>query len=272
MDPKQRLDWNEFFSHRIFANDDKTKVEAKNALGQFLGNFLIKNASKMNVDNNFNQLRNQGVVHNNVVVNPLQLGVESTPQKVEEDSSNNTTNYINKFNAQSEAQEIFKENAFRYFHEKNKILFIFLTVKQLRQIMKNASFINHAPSIYILILCLAKKGIILSELNVMSLKKGNNIFNLPNFPAFTETENCDMAIRSLLEDQPSLFEYFNYLKNKTNEISLKPEDMKMIQILNEPYVFLPDIDKMSKSKYDELRSIPNPAYLNQDTQLRHDYF
>ena len=271
MDPKQRQDWNEFFSHRIFS-DNKSKTDAKNAVGQFIGNFIIKKASKVNVDDKFNQLRDQGVVHNTVAVNPQQLGVDITAQKVEEDSSHNTTNYLNQHNAQSEAQETFKENAFRYFHEKNKIQFIFLTVKQLRQIMKHNAFVNHAPSIYILILCLAKKGIIQSELNVMSLKKGNNIFNLPNFSTFTETENCAMAIRSQLEDQPSLFEYFNYLKNKTNEISLKKEDMTMIQSLNEPYVYLPTLDQMSKSKYDELRNIPNPQYLSHDTQLRHDYF
>ena len=46
----------------------------------------------------------------------------------------------------------------------------------------------------------------------------------------------------------------------------------MIQSLNEPYVYLPTLDQMSKSKYDELRNIPNPQYLSHDTQLRHDYF
>ena len=70
MDPKQRLNWNDFFSHKIFS-DEKSKVEAKNAVGQFLGNFLIRNASKMNVDNNFNQLRNEGVINNDhTAVNP----------------------------------------------------------------------------------------------------------------------------------------------------------------------------------------------------------
>ena len=49
--------------------------------------------SKMNVDNNFNQIRAGGVTHNDTAaVNPLQLGVEYTAQKVEEDSSSNTTN------------------------------------------------------------------------------------------------------------------------------------------------------------------------------------
>lgn len=105
----------------------------------------------------------------------------------------------------------------------------------------------------------------------MSLKKGNNIFELPQFEAFIKTENCNMAIRSLLEDQPSLFEYFNYLRNKTCEVRLSQQDSYMIQSLNEPYVYLPTLDQMSKAKYDELRSIPPPAYLNQEKRLRHDY-
>jgi hypothetical protein len=144
-------------------------------------------------------------------------------------------------------------------------------VKQLRQVMKNIEFNQHAPAIYILILCLAKKGIILSELNVMSLKKGNNIFGLPQFTSFIQTDNCAMAIKSLLEDQPSLFEYFNYLKNKTNEVTLNTQDTSMIQSLNEPYVYLPTLDQMSKSKYDELRGIASPHALSENATLRHDY-
>jgi len=105
----------------------------------------------------------------------------------------------------------------------------------------------------------------------MSLKKGNNIFGLPQFDQFIQTENCAMAIRSLLEDQPSLFEYFNYLKNKTNEVRLSTQDTNMIQSLNEPYVYLPTLDQMSKAKYDELRNIPPPGILNQDQNLRRDY-
>ena len=55
-------------------------------------------------------------------------------------------------------------------------------------------------------------------------------------------------------------------------MSLKSEDTTIIQSLNEPYVYLPTLDQMSKSKYDDLRKIPPPSYLDNDMQLRHDYF
>lgn len=223
-DPNNRISWNDFFCHVVF--EDRNRAEDKKKVGQFLGNFLIKNASKMNVDKNFEQIRNNGY-ENPKPLDPLQLNIEKDTMKITEESTPNSK--VNVMSEKMAAQEMYKENAFRYFHEKNKILFIFLTVKQLRQVMKNIEFNQHAPAIYILILCLAKKGIILSELNVMSLKKGNNIFGLPQFTNFIQTDNCAMAIKSLLEDQPSLFEYFNYLKNKTNEVTLNTQDTSMIQ-------------------------------------------
>lgn len=265
-DPANRISWNDFFCHVVF--EDRNRAEDKKKVGQFLGNFLIKNASKMNVDKNFEQIRNHGY-ENPKPLDPLQLNIEKDTMKITEESTPNSK--VNVMSEKMAAQETYKENAFRYFHEKNKILFIFLTVKQLRQVMKNVEFQQHAPAIYILILCLAKKGIILSELNVMSLKKGNNIFGLPQFESFIQTDNCAMAIKSLLEDQPSLFEYFNYLKNKTNEVTLNAQDTSMIQSLNEPYVYLPTLDQMSKSKYDELRGIAPPNALNENQTLRHDY-
>jgi len=68
-DPANRISWNDFFCHTIF--EDKNRTEDKKKVGQFLGNFLIKNASKMNVDKNFEQIRKDGY-ENPEVLNPLQ--------------------------------------------------------------------------------------------------------------------------------------------------------------------------------------------------------
>lgn len=266
--PDNRISWHDFFCHKVF--EDQTKEDEKKKQGQFLGNFLIKNASKMNVDKNFEQIILEGKYDTNEVVNPLQQDIQKDTNKINEElvPLSNVNNIDNKLMS----QEVFRENAFRYFHEKNKILFIFQTVKQLRQAMKNEIYNEHAPSIYVLMLCLAKKGIILSELNVMSLKKGNNIFKLSQFEEFTKTENCSMAIRSQLEDQPSLFEYFNYQKNKTNEVRITQQDINIIQKQNTPYIYIPTLDQMCQTKFEEFRAIPEPSQQENDPSQKHEFY
>ena len=40
MDPNDRITWNDFFNHKVFSGMQKDdKSDAKNAVGQFLGNF-----------------------------------------------------------------------------------------------------------------------------------------------------------------------------------------------------------------------------------------
>lgn len=98
-------------------------------------------------------------------------------------------------------ETIFKENSFRYYHEKNKILLIFLTVKKLRQVMKMEEFSSHSRPLYLLMLTLAKKGAMLSELTLYSLNLKNNIFKLQEFDKYCdESKECQEAIDLLKED------------------------------------------------------------------------
>lgn len=108
-DPNNRISWNEFFCHVVF--EDRNRAEDKKKVGQFLGNFLIKNASKMNVDKNFELIRNNGY-ENPKPVDPLQLNIEKDTMKITEESTPNSK--VNVMSEKMAAQEMYKENAFRY--------------------------------------------------------------------------------------------------------------------------------------------------------------
>jgi len=74
----------------------------------------------MKVDGDFDQIKKQGVTTPHNVIDPLNLDYEKDTMKVIEDSISQQS-----ITDKTVSSEIYKENAFRYFHEKNKILFIF---------------------------------------------------------------------------------------------------------------------------------------------------
>lgn len=132
---------------------------------------LLKNSTV--VDKNFEEARN------NVPTNELNTDDMQDPLNMEEASPApiNETESMES-GPQLSMNEIFKENSFRYYHEKNKIMVIFLTVKKLRKLQKMPQFESFTRTIYLLTLILAKKGAMLSELTLYSLNFKNNIFKL----------------------------------------------------------------------------------------------
>ena len=98
---------------------------------------------------------------------------------------------------------IFKENEFRYLHEKNKIMLVYLTIKKLRQLMKDADYLEMSKPIYLLMSILAKKGRMLSELTIYSLKLKENIFKLNHFEAFCTSSQEFQSVSQYLQEDHS---------------------------------------------------------------------
>lgn len=96
---------------------------------------------------------------------------------------------------------------------------IFLTVKKLRNLMKDPNFSEQTRSIYLLMLILAKKGAMLSELTLFSLNSRNNIFKLQGFDQYCENSaECEDAIKLLKGDQPSIFSYHRYIWDRQSDV------------------------------------------------------
>ena len=168
---------------------------------------------------------------------------------------------------------VFKEYGFRYFHEKNKILMIFLTVKKARQLMKEKEFGDIERSIYMLINVLAKKGSILSDLTLMSLQFKNNIFKLQYFSDFCSSEEFTDVVSQLAEDQKSIQEYKSYITNLSKDVSsLTEEDLKLLSTTSQGYIDLKYLDDKARQFYIEVRSFENIERIAKTTeQNRHLY-
>jgi len=268
-DPDRRIDWVAFFNHPLF-NEKNANVQDNSHQGnQFLqavGKYL---AVSKNVDREFDTYKKETINRSSTPIDPSKLNIEKNPDIVNELSLQ--TNIQDNQSMNQEA--IFKENSFRYYHEKNKIMLIFLTVKKLRNLMKVDSFRTDNKTIYLLMLCLAKKGSMLSELTLYSLNFKNNIFKLREFDAYCSmSKECEEAIQLLKQDQPSIFSYHRYIKDRKNEVQLSPDDEGLFSWLEQNYIDLQELDTKAKKLYSDLRSSGVPNEIINNEEALKEYF
>ena len=97
----------------------------------------------------------------------------------------------------------------RYFHEKNKILFINITLKNIRDVIKKNIFKEIESVLYICVLYLMRKAVYLSELILKSLQFKKNLFNIDFFKEYCESSNLIEMVREFSEDWTSCKNYFS---------------------------------------------------------------
>lgn len=272
MEPKDRLDWETFFSHPVFANGPAIDSQLAKAMHLLTQNTVMVTE----VDNEFNYNRNSVTPQerDNILADPMNMESPSiNPQGIDE-----TLSTMSGYDGEAgvDLRQEFKEYSFRYMHEKNKILVIYLTVKKLRQLMKETEFRPVVNSIYILVLALAKKGSLLSELTILSLKQGNNIFKLPYFDAFyggDSTRGSDEyheALQQLEADRKTMNQYHQSIIERRAELQFNAEEEAIFNTLMQPgqNQELRALDDYAKRLYLKVREFGPPAnyVANQDNR------
>lgn len=239
MDPDKRIDWEGFFNHPVFSQT----------------NIYVPNP---NIEKEFQENRHN-IGHEEKIQNfqdPLTLGINKAPQIIPESNPSPGQRQI------VELDMALKENQFRYLHEKNKIMLIFLTVKKLRQLMKDPDYYELSKYIYLLMMILGKKGLMLSELTIYSLNVKNNIFKLNIFEQFCQGSREYSDVSAFLrEDQPKITAYYNYMLGLKNEVNLMVEDEKTLDWLNGPFIDLKQLDEKAYIVYRQIQELSKPVKL-----------
>lgn len=230
----------------------------------------LVDTKKLDMEFNHNKEQVKTIEKAGPCIPPEEMIMEKTAEKIIENSTSTSLSFGD--SSPSDRKATFREYAFRYYHEKNKILMIYLTIKKLRQLMKEKEFIDHNKQIYLLINLLAKKGSILSELTLMSLKMKNNIFKLPLFDEFCNSSEYNEVIKTIAEDQKSIFEYRDYISALWKDVPLSEEDKKLLQVISKGYVDLKYLDEQAKQIYNQVRSFDSTAAGIKNEQLRHFYY
>jgi hypothetical protein len=120
----------------------------------------------------------------------------------------------------------------RYVHEKKIIVFIMHTCRKLRNLAKQRN-VFHAASNGLMFagLLLLKKGIILNETAINTLKHKTNTYQLYNYEYFLTTNNCTKIQAELTKDNKLYYTLLNHLQRKLQqEIGLN--DARAREIFN----------------------------------------
>lgn len=262
-DPQHRIDWEDFFNHSVFGNEGLHKKHSEEINGE------VVNTKKLDLEFEKNKEQIKAIDKTGPCLDPEEMKIEKNADQVTENSfsmSGSSPEHI------GSKVSHFREYAFRYYHEKNKIMMIYLTVKKLRQLMKEKEFASHASNIYLLLNFLAKKGSILSELTLMSLSMKQNIFKLQYFDEFCGSAEYHEVIKTISDDQRSVFEYRDYITSLRKDISLSEEEKKLLQLISKGYVDFKFLDDQSKKIYMQVRDFDSTAVSLNNEQLRHFYY
>ena len=260
IDPKERIEWNEFFNHKIF--------QEKNDPDQFKNHYLITNQSCIRVNKNFDQVKHDGFQANKNETDPAKYGVKFEAKHLdvnyEDQGTFNTT--------PNHANDPMDEISLRYFHERNKIAFMFMTVKYLRLLMKDPAMDSMMGYVYPLAMGIAKKARILCDLNSKSLKYANNIFGLQGFETFSKSSKVHEALGPFNADSGRYTNYWNFLRGMGNDCGCSPQEMGFVNSLDKPEMFLPELDNGCKYLFKTVNSMQLPYDAQTNARTKHYFY
>ena len=251
--PKKRINWNEFFNHKLFTKFKKDVVmEEIDDVFEHIGDLLIgDNNKKFEDEFSKNQLEKDN--NENTFMGQDELleynKKKSIKAKEIEEINLNDSNRKN-----IEMMLGFQEISYRYHHEKNIILFLMYTVKKIQKLIKskiNKNLISHLFNISILIL---KKGILLnSKIKQNLIKKENTYFlNQEFFENFINDDKYNNIISIYEKDEKKMIGYFELVIERAKENKIEISYEKYLNLKNPNLIIL---DNYLNKFFSELRKL-----------------
>ena len=144
----------------------------------------------------------------------------------------------------------------RYIHEKNKVMFINLSIKKIRELIKMSIYPDIEYNFYLTVIFLMKKAMVLADLTLESLKLKENIFEFDYFELFAKSQYYRNIVKEFQADIPNFHKYFNYLiewarSKKLPYFAELNQHIKMLQ--NHKGLSLGELDKCLREQFDVLR-------------------
>jgi serine/threonine protein kinase len=255
-DPKRRIEWDEFFNHSVFALHEQKKHQ-KEAAENMRTSIMFRNNEDI-VKKMFNDNKKEEMREVELAQEPENVTLDQISNASQGESSNQAINRI-------KARVIS-----RYIHEKKMIVFFMYTCRRLRNLAKEKATFKQASShlMYTAILLL-KKGIIMNDAAVASLKNCINIYNIEGFEHFAGLQDRH-RLREELETKDSILynKLFLHLRDKVHEEVDGSDGRKdrVLQLIQDPNCTVAMVDN-------ELRyecSIIIPHFLKLGPSIRDD--
>lgn len=235
-DAQKRIEWKDFFNHPLF------ELHAKNKPGNLgnINNSMLYRDHESTVKQEFT--KNKEVAVDTKLVDPETLDTNNVQKKNTEEENVANTGELDVFAQNERFEEALKYIRARYCHEKKKIIFIMYTVRKLRNLAKLKHVFNQLSDRFMFAACLLlKKGLLLNENSIGSLKNGNNAFDLQDFSRFLKTEDKPKILKNFEDDQKIYVTFSQQMNSKfTEEVSTSEyqQDMNALKNIS--------IDKVAK--------------------------
>lgn len=135
----------------------------------------------------------------------------------------------------------------RFFHEKNKILFIVYTVRNVRKLERLTIEEELKRPFALISAHLLRKAILLTELNIFSIKNRENVFEMSGYSEFLTSEHSSAVLANFQDDHLNFSNYFRHLSKpsaqgpppSTEGLSLQELNAQVLRNLEELKRLLP---------------------------------
>ena len=263
-DPKKRVEWKEFFNHPLF--DLHTGREGEEPI---ITNSVIHRDNQSKIKQEFRKNKITATPGEISLKNPKDINEMPVKATTRRGGPNEpkTQEVYNQIEKMQELEEGKKNIRSRYFHEKKKIIWIMYTVRKIRNLAKQKNTYKELCEKLMLSACiLLRKGLVMNEHTILSLKLKNNIFNMKYFDDFCKTddvkivrnfENDDKIYRTFLKQMTGKFSEEVSSKSLKQELlkyqKIKPETIGIVDsVLDTHFQFLRDqLIKLSLKKEKE---------------------
>lgn len=196
--PNRRIEWYQFFNHQLFDKHSHGNPQPQDMRQSVMFRNHEDRVAKLFQKNR--QQKDQPIQ----LVDPLNIKLDMKNIHREESSQSD-----------KEKERVVSQARQRYVHEKKIIVFIMHTCRKLRNLAKQREkFGAAANGLMYAGLLLLKKGIILNEIAINTLKNRTNTYQLYNFDYFLTTNNCKKILGELTKDQKLYFTLLAHLQKK----------------------------------------------------------
>jgi serine/threonine protein kinase len=223
VDPVKRIEWDNFFNHKVFAIHEQKKQQKENAL-KMRTSVMFRN-NEENVKKLFEQNKKDNT-------DTVELAQEPEDIKLGPQSAQALKN------ADEMTLEKIKERVLsRYTHEKKTIVFFMYTCRKLRNLAKDrATFKKAANGLMFVAIMLLKKGIIMNQKLVDSICKNQNEFGIEGFDKFPAEDKARLVEELESKDSILYTRLFSHLKDKLKEEvgEKEPRAGEILKLVDDP--------------------------------------
>lgn len=228
--PKDRIEWDDFFNHKLFAMHELKKKQKESQLKMKTSVMFRNNEDIVKKMFEENKKDNKEV---ELVQEPEEIKLEPKPASLVENPDEKMI--------EREKKRVLS----RYTHEKKSIVFFMYTCRKLRNLAKErATFKKAANGLMYVAILLLKKGIIMNQQLIESIKHNRNDFKIAGFQHLAAVDKVRLIEELEGKDSILYVKLFSHLKDKLKEEvgTNEARAMEILKIVDNPSCTVADIE------------------------------